>query len=177
MDKIIIYGGKYGTAEAYAKALSERTGVRYADHKTIRRGEKYSEIIYIGSLYAGNVAGLTKTLKKLGIDGGDGTKLIIATVGLADPENSKNAERIRASVKRQIPERAFKTARLAHLRGGIDYSRLGFIHRLMMKFLCASLKKKPDELRTAEDTAIIETYGKTIDFTDLSALDRIVEII
>ena len=46
-----------------------------------------------------------------------------------------------------------------------------------MKFLCASLKKKPVGRRTAEDTAIIETYGKTVDFTDLSALDRIVEII
>lgn len=177
MDKIIIYGGEYGTAEAYAKALYERTGVRYADHKTIRRGEKYSEIIYIGSLYAGNVAGLTKTLKKLGIDGEDGTRLIIATVGLADPEDNKNAERIRASVKRQIPERAFETARLVHLRGGIDYSRLGLLHRLMMKFLCASLKKKPVGQRTAEDTAMIAAYGKTLDFTDFGALERIVEII
>ena len=169
MDKIIIYGGEYGTAEAYAKALSERTGVRYADHKTVRRGEKYSEIIYIGSLYAGNVAGLTKTLKKLGIDGEDGTRLIIAT--------GKNAERIRASVKRQIPERAFETARLVHLRGGIDYSGLGLLHRLMMKFLCASLKKKPVGQRTAEDTAMIAAYGKTLDFTDFGALERIVEII
>ena len=60
-----------------------------------------------------------------------------------------------------------------HLRGGIDYSRLNFAHKMMMTMLCKAVKSKPEEEKTAEDKVMIETFGKKVDFVDYNALDSI----
>ena len=62
-----------------------------------------------------------------------------------------------------------------HLRGGIDYARLNFMHRTMMKLLYDQVKKKPLEDQDAETRAMIETYGKKVDFVDLGRLDDLVK--
>ena len=65
MDEIIVYGSQYGSAEKYAKELAKRLEfecIRFEDMKDINA---YETIIYIGSLYAGGVQGMKKTLKKL----------------------------------------------------------------------------------------------------------------
>ncbi len=64
-----------------------------------------------------------------------------------------------------------------HLRGGIDYSKLNFKHKTMMKMLYHSLKNKPVESLTQEDKALIETYNTKVDFVDYDSLKQIVEVI
>lgn len=64
-----------------------------------------------------------------------------------------------------------------HLRGGIDYSKLNFKHKTMMKMLYHSLKNKPIESLTQEDKALIETYNTKVDFVDYDSLKQIVEVI
>lgn len=44
----------------------------------------------------------------------------------------------------------------------------------MMKLLYQSLRRTPLEKQTAENRALIETYGKQVDFTDFSALEPII---
>ena len=44
----------------------------------------------------------------------------------------------------------------------------------MMKLLYQSLRRTPLEKQTAEDRALIETYGKQVDFTDFGALKPII---
>lgn len=57
-----------------------------------------------------------------------------------------------------------------HLRGGIDYSRLGLKHKAMMAMLrTVMLKKGYDNLR-GEDQMMLETYGGTVDFTSQESL-------
>lgn len=51
---------------------------------------------------------------------------------------------------------------LFFLRGGLDYSRLSPLHRLMMWGLRQAILKKKD--LTEEDRQILNTYGKTLDF-------------
>ena len=65
-------------------------------------------------------------------------------------------------------------AKVFHLRGGIDYQKLAFGHRTMMKLLYQSLRRTPLEKQTTEDRALIETYGKQVDFTDFGALEPII---
>ncbi len=101
-------------------------------------------------------------------------KLIIATVGLADPEDSKNTEAIKQGIKRQIPADIFEKAKIFHLRGAIDYSKLGFKHKTMMAMLYKKAKNLPEEQKTAEVRAMIETYNKQVSFIDYSSLDRII---
>lgn len=45
----------------------------------------------------------------------------------------------------------------------------------VMAFLYRALRRTPPEKQTAEDRAILATYGKQVDFSDLSALQPIIQ--
>ena len=52
---------------------------------------------------------------------------------------------------------------------------LSFGHRMVMKLLYQSLHRTPLEQQTAENRALIETYGKQVDFTDFRTLEPIIQ--
>ncbi len=104
-------------------------------------------------------------------------KTILVTVGLADVNNKENTNNIKASLEKQLEKDIYKNSLIFHLRGGIDYSKLNFKHKTMMKMLYHSLKNKPVESLTQEDKALIETYNTKVDFVDYDSLKQIVEVI
>ena len=172
MNSIIIYGSHYGTTKQYAEELSKRTNIKVISFKKINQQiNDYDNIIYLGGLYAGGVLGMSKTLKKL--NNISNKKILIATVGLSDPTDEVNKNNIRNNIKNQIPKEVLEKAKIFHLRGGIDYSKLNFAHKTMMKLLYNAVKNLPNEKQTAEDRAMIETYNKKVNFIDFSSLDKI----
>ena len=140
-------------------------------YEDVRALTDYERIIYFGALYAGGVKGLKNTVKKIS----PSTKLILVTVGLADVCDQENVSNIRNSIRKQVPEQLLKTATVFHLRGGIDYSKLSFKHKTMMKMLYHSLKSKSVESLTQEDKAFMETYNKKANFVDYDSLKQIIE--
>ena len=173
MNSIIVYGSHYGTTKQYAEELSKRTNIKAISFKKFNQQiNDYDDIIYLGALYAGGVLGMSKTLKKL--NNISNKKILIATVGLSDPTDEVNKNNIRNNIKKQIPKEVLEKAKIFHLRGGIDYSKLNFAHKTMMKLLYNAVKNLPEEKQTAEDRAMIETYNKKVDFIDFSSLDKIV---
>ena len=88
--KIIIYGSQYGTARKYAEELAKRTNIEIKSYKDVTDIDQYNTVVYIGSLYAGGVLGMKKTLAK--ISQCQKKKIIIATVGLADPADMENVD-------------------------------------------------------------------------------------
>ena len=172
MNSIIIYGSHYGTTKQYAEELSKRTNIKAISFKKFNQQiNDYDNIIYLGALYAGGVLGMSKTLKKL--NNISNKKILIATVGLSDPTDEVNKNNIRNNIKNQIPKEVLEKAKIFHLRGGIDYSKLNFVHKTMMKLLYNAVKNLPNEKQTAEDRAMIETYNKKVNFIDFSSLDKI----
>ena len=172
MNNIIIYGSHYGTTKQYAEELSRRTNIEVISFENVEEINDYDNIIYLGGLYAGGVLGMSKTIKKL--NNISNKKIIIATVGLSDPTDETNKNNIRNNIKSQIPKEIFEKAKIFHLRGGIDYSKLNFAHRTMMKLLYNAVKNLPEEKQTAENRAMIETYNKKVNFIDFSSLDKII---
>ncbi len=172
MNTLIIYGSQYGTTKRYAEKFAEKTQFPVISYEDIKPLTDYERIIYFGGLYAGGIKGLKNTVKKLSPN----TKLIIVTVGLADVCDKENISNIRNSIRKQVPEHLLKDSSVFHLRGGIDYSKLNFKHKTMMKMLYHSLKNKPVESLTQEDKALIETYNKKVDFVDYDSLKQIVEV-
>ena len=172
MNSIIIYGSHYGTTKQYAEELSKRTNIKAISFKKFNQQiNDYDNIIYLAALYAGGVLGMSKTLKKL--NNISNKKILIATVGLSDPTDEVNKNNIRNNIKNQIPKEVLEKAKIFHLRGGIDYSKLNFAHKTMMKLLYNAVKNLPNEKQTAEDRAMIETYNKKVNFIDFSSLDKI----
>lgn len=172
MCKIIIYGSKYGTTKMYAEELARRINVKAVPFDRVKDIDDYDTIIYLGALYAGGVLGMAKTLKK--ISDVSNKSFILATVGLADPTNNENTNNIKNSIKRQLTENIAAKTKFFHLRGGIDYSKLTFTHKTMMSMLYKKAKNMPEEKKTAEVRAMIDTYNKKVDFVDFSCLDIIV---
>lgn len=172
MNSIIIYGSHYGTTKQYAEELSKRTNIKAISFKKFNQKiNDYDNIIYLGALYAGGVLGMSKTLKKL--NNISNKKILIVTVGLSDPTDEVNKNNIRNNIKNQIPKEVLEKAKIFHLRGGIDYSKLNFAHKTMMKLLYNAVKNLPNEKQTAEDRAMIETYNKKVNFIDFSSLDKV----
>ncbi len=172
MENIIIYGSRYKSARIYAKKLSEQTGVPAVPYTEAPSLTDKGVIVYIGGLYAGGVTGLAKTLRGLTLQ--DGQKLIIVTVGVSDPQDPENRENIRAALGRQLPAALLGRAKIHHLRGGIDYQHLSAGHRMIMALLYRSLRRIPAEKQTEENRALIETYGKCVDFTDFGTLEPVI---
>lgn len=166
MNKLIIYGSEYGTTQAYALKFSEMTGIPAISYKDMAALSEYDVILHFGGLYAGGVKGLKKTVKALR----DNATLIIATVGLADVTDPENTDSIKKSIRRQLPERILKNTQVFHLRGGIDYSILNFKHKTMMTLLYNKAKNLPEEKKTAEVKAMIETFNQKVDFIDFDSL-------
>ena len=172
MSNIIIYGSHYGTTKQYAKELSRRTNIEAISFENVKEINNYDKIIYLGGLYAGGVLGMSKTLKKLNKI--SNKTIILVTIGLSDPTDEKNINNIRNNIKIQIQKEIFEKAKIFHLRGGIDYSKLNFAHKTMMRLLYNAVKNVPQEKQTAENRAMIETYNRKVDFIDFSSLDKII---
>ena len=172
MKSIIIYGSRYGSARRYAQELSKQTDIPAVSYQEAPPLSKLETIVYIGALYAGGVLGLTKTLRRQSF--GEHQRLVIVTVGLADPDILQNRENIRNALQKQIHAQLYGRAAVFHLRGAIDYQALSLGHRTMMALLHRSLQKKPAEEWSEEDKALMETYGKRADFADFASLRPIV---
>ena len=165
---IILYGSRYGTAQRYAKELSKRTNINAVSFENVQDINMYDKIIY-----AGSVLGLAKTFKK--IKDASGKTIILVTIGLSDPLDDKNIHAIEKNMHNQIPNEIFKSIKkIFHFRGAIDYNKLSFGHKTMMKLLYNAIKNKPKEALTAVDRAIIETYNKKVDFTNFQELEKII---
>lgn len=80
-------------------------------------------------------------------------------------------------MEKQLSKEVFEQAHILHVRGGIDYACLGFKHRTMMAMLYKKAKGLPEEKKTAEVRAMIETYNRKVDFIDLDRLDEITGLI
>ncbi len=170
--KIIIYGSQYGTTKQYAQELSKKTGIDAEEYTNIRDINRYDTIVYIGALYAGSVMGMKKTLNK--IEDCSNKKIVIATVGLADPNDKMNTDTIMEKIKKQLLEDIFNHSTVYFLRGGIDYSLLNLKHRTMMAFVYRRAKGLKEDEKTAEVKAILETYGKKVSFIDFDTLNPII---
>ena len=173
MNTLIIYGSRYGTTRRYAEKFAEMTHFPIISYENIKTLADYERIIYFGALYASGIKGLKSTVKKLSPN----TKLIVVTVGLADVSDKENIKNIKNSVRKQVAEHLLKSLSVFHLRGGIDYGKLNFKHKIMMKMVYHSIKNKPTESLTQEDKAFIETYNKKADFVDYDSLNQIADAI
>ncbi len=173
MRQIIIYGSRYGSAKRYAERLAELTGFEAVAHSAAKNIGSFDRVIYIGAIYAGSVLGLKSSVKKMT----EKQELIVVSVGITDTHDQTNISNIRSTIKSQIPAHLYNESRLFHLRGAIDYSRLGLFYRLLMRMIHSKASKTPSEQLDATAKAVLETYGKRADFVDFNNLQTILDII
>lgn len=177
MKIVVIYSSHYGYTKKYAEWIAEGLKADLCEKSKVKPMDltNYDVIIYGGGLYAGGVNGislLTKNWDKI-----KNKKIIVFTVGLADPQKEENTASIYNSIGKVFSEDAKKHIKFFHFRGGIDYSKLSFIHKPMMAMLKKVINKKDESELTDEDKGLLETYGKKVDFTNKDSIAPLIEYV
>ncbi len=174
---VVIYESKYGFTKRYAESVSSALSCPIFTKKDfpVSAFGDYDTIIYGGGLYAGGISGVSLITKNFDLV--RSKKLILFTCGLADPSDSKNAAHLQESMDKLLSEEMKKKIKVFHFRGGIDYAKLGFIHKSMMAMLRRAMLKKDPATLGAEGRQILETYGKAVDFTDLNSIRPLLQYI
>lgn len=173
--RVVIFESKYGSTGQYATWIAEALSCPLFEKRKFRQQDlaDYDTIIYGGGLYAGGVSGIELIAKNWPVL--REKNVILFTCGLADPSDPENVRHIRDSLSKALSPEIPEKIHLFHLRGGIDYSRLNFIHKAMMSMLRKMLLKKDPESLKNEEKQLLETYGKCIDFTRRETITPLVD--
>ncbi|MCR2044853.1 flavodoxin domain-containing protein [Anaerosalibacter massiliensis] len=168
MNKIVVvYKSKYGSTKKYAQWIAEESKADLFEHSQvdIKKLMEYDTIVYGGGLYVSGIAGIsviTKNYKAL-----KDKRIIVFTVGLASTDRKEVFSPI---IEKNFSKEMSDSIKFFHLRGGIDYKKLGFIHKSMMAMLKTVISKKDSQELSDDDRELLATYGKKVDFTDKSTL-------
>ena len=176
---LVIYKSVYGSTEKYAGWIAEELKcdmVKKEDAGKINMDD-YDVIIYGGGMYAEKVNGidfLVSSFEKI-----KDKQVILFTCGLADPNIEKNRANILKGVYKSFTEEMKRSVRVFCFRGGIDYSKLSFVHRAMMSMMYKIISKKCDKDPRAleENGYFLETYGKAVDFSDRKTIETLIEYV
>lgn len=163
---VVVYESKYGYTRKYAQWIAEELDGDLYERKKVKAVDllKYDTIIYGGGLYAGGVSGIDLIVKSF--EQIKDKKLVLFTCGLADPEDSGNVNHIRESLRKVLSTEMMEKIMIYHLRGGINYGKLGMVHKSMMAMLHKVMAKKDYNSLREEDKQMLDTYGKEVDFTN-----------
>ena len=148
----IVYSSNTGHTQQYAKLLSDALDLPAYDLKAVPPTLDGLEAIYLGWLMAGNVVGYPKAAKKFKIR-------CVVGVGMT-PESPEQTEDVAKKVKPDAGVPVF------YLQGGYDYSKLGSVHKMMMKAVTPSILKrfegKTEEEKEADATYRMVTRGDSV---------------
>lgn len=174
MNILVTYASKYGYTQQYAQWIADALSCDICDckHVTQAQLQNCDILIHGGGLYAGGLSGIRTITKNWDIL--SSKHVILFSCGVADPEGPANAAHIEAGIARSLTPDMVEKIHQFHLRGGIGYSRLSFIHRAMMGMLRKGLLKKGYDNLRGEDKLIIDTYGQTLDFKNQETIEPLV---
>ncbi|MCL2840907.1 MAG: flavodoxin domain-containing protein [Defluviitaleaceae bacterium] len=162
----VTYKSQYGTTKQYAGWIAQELNATLLELSEAKNTDltRYDLIIHGGGLYAGGIGGLKTVLKK------SHKSLVVFTVGLADPKTADYFE----ILKMGFTEEQLSQTKVFHLRGGIDYSKLNFLHKGMMAARHKYFNMKSPAELSEEDKEFITTYGDKVDFVDKVEIEPLV---
>ena len=167
---VVIYKGKYGATEQYAKWIAEELQCDMVDaDQFLRRDfEKYDNIIYGGALQAGGIKGfdlIKKNRMKLLTK-----KVVIFAVGL-NTDNKDNRIQVR-EINFDKMELAGMT--LYYCKGAFDPARVKGMDKAIIGLTLKMLKNKPEEVWTADERQIYQDMTEGANYVDRKYIEPIV---
>ncbi|MDT2756705.1 flavodoxin domain-containing protein [Enterococcus asini] len=140
MEKVVIYASKSGKAEAVARKIGEVKGYPVVSYKEVPTLTANQEVIYVGSIYAGQILGLEKVAKELA----KAQHVTMVTVGLMDPELAETKKLRKEAVTKAQSKADFVVTEHLMLQGTLVLEELSFPQRTLMKAMYKQGKKNPN---------------------------------
>lgn len=165
---LVIYASRTGFTEKYARWIAEALDcpiipIEKVDLYTLQH---IQYIIFGGGIYGGKINGLKKMLKQVSLEGEK--KLIFFTTGAA-PAIEKEIERIRATNLAQCPNVPF-----FYFRSGLNYDKMGFKDRGMMKCFVTMLNKQKN--LSVEQQESLKWMQKSYDLCSKEDIEPLLEV-
>lgn len=168
MKILLIYKSKTGFTEKYANWISEEIKCDVQKISNIKNIDfkSYDLIIYGSRIHAGRIDGLDK-IKKMNI----GEKLIVFVTG-ATPKETDSIQKV---WKNNLSELELKSIKHFYIPAGLNYERMGFWDKTMMKMASIMLEKKKD--KSAEDIGMQNSIKKSYDISNKFRVKPLVDYI
>ncbi|MCL2399720.1 MAG: flavodoxin domain-containing protein [Defluviitaleaceae bacterium] len=165
----VIYKTQYGTTKKYAEWIAEALDADIFETAKISPAQLmfYDVVVYGGGLYAGGIAGVKLVTKN------PCKNLVVFSVGLADPVTTDFSD----ILKENFTQEQLSSIKVFHLRGGMEYGKLGLIHKGIMSVVRRQAAKKDEAELTSDDKMFLETYGNHVDFVDQNTINPIVDYV
>ncbi|GAB6090633.1 flavodoxin domain-containing protein [Spirochaeta dissipatitropha] len=170
----VVYKSHYGTTRQYAEWIAEALNADLYDlkhEKQLKTAQlqAYECLVFGGWLYGRGM--LCKDFLEKHYPALKSKKLIVFSVGAA----FNNDETLKAVTEANLDAEMQQHIRLFHLRGGLNYSSMRPLHRLMMFLLKMKLEGIPAAERSADARGIIATYGKDINFLKRDSIQPLID--
>lgn len=169
MNRIIIYSSKKGSALKYATLISEELNLVMKDIKEISNElDKYDEVIYVASIYAGMINDIGELIKKTSAN----QKVCLIMIGFT---NSKDTEYYLSTFKNNVSEDRQNNYKFFSLQGDLLFSKMNFLEKQIMKMMKSKAKKIAIEDRTQDDIDLVENFGKDIHRVSKDNISEVLE--
>jgi menaquinone-dependent protoporphyrinogen IX oxidase len=169
-ETLVVFQSKYGSTRQYAEWIADalKADLRERREVTADMLREYECVIYGGGLYASGISGVDLVTKN------PCKHLVVFTVGAADPATTDYTK----ILEKNFPLEVQKLLKVFHLRGALDYKKLGVVHRGMMAMMKKiTLEKKSPEEWTGEEKTFANTYGKKADFVNPDTITPLTEYV
>jgi menaquinone-dependent protoporphyrinogen IX oxidase len=172
---LVMYYSENGTTKRYAKWLAEDLAGDLYDIKDINPDmlSSYDVLILGNPIFPGSIKGLNIFSKNYNLI--KDKKLVFYACGIEDMSNEMVTNRIREYVEKEVPNELFQQLKIFFLRGGFDHNNLNAKYKFLFWLAKKKVDKKPIEKLTFDEKLVLETYGKSLDFTDKKSIRPIVE--
>ena len=172
---LVIYDSKYGHTKRYAQWLVEELNADICEAKNLNISalKDYSTILFGGGLYASKnkvALLLVKHFEQI-----KDKKVALFTCGLTDVSSESNIINRDKALDLVITPEIREKIKIFHVRGGVDYEKLSFLHKTMMKFVYSIASKKTEDKLTDEEKDFLAIYKQKIDFSDKKMLEPVIQ--
>lgn len=175
MKTAVVYWSKTGFVEKYAKWIAEELDAEIIEGNSasIEFLKKYDSLIFGGSLYAVGINGVDFMKKVLNDQDFKNKKIAVFATGAS----SANIEVIDEVKNNNFSDEEQARFNFYYLRGGFDYSRLGFKDKILMKMMKWKIKrkKKSGEKLSEDEIGMLNAFDKAVDFTEKSNIKSLIE--
>ena len=174
MKTLIIYTSATGHTKKYTEWLVERTGAQAlvleeAKKKSDDYFAQYDTIIYGGWIMAGKVVKGDWFFKKA--SAWKDKKLAVFCVGASPKESTELAE----AMTKIVPDEQKAYIKLFYCQGGLDYEKMKFFPKIVMKLFAFMLNHKKNP--TDETKEMAKLVKHSYDISDIAFIEPIVEFV
>lgn len=170
----VVYVSRNGSTKRYAEWIARSCGADLIplEEAVIDKLTLYETLVYGGCVYSGVIQGISFIKNNRALL--DRVRLVVFTVGLTQPGDEAAFAQV---LDRNFTEEERRGIQFFHFPGALDYKKMSFLQRGMMRLLKKAIQKKSPEDRSQIEGYILDSYGGKVDFTNAAYVKPLVKYV